>query len=128
MKKWSILYCSVSQTVKIAGVGFTICDDGQYRIPLFLIVRAGAGNDHFHRWFRCGWLDWPAACRARQSLHLRGGLGAGTQLGLPLAGGLTQALVMGEQLFGRELFGLLVDAGLGTVLGFHAFVFFKFHR
>ena len=55
-------------------------------------------------------------------------LGAGAQLGLPLAGGLTEALVMGDQLFGREVFGLLVDVGLGAALGFHAFVFFKFQR
>ena len=55
-------------------------------------------------------------------------LGAGAQFGLPLAGGLTEALVMGDQLFGREVFGLLVDVGLGAALGFHAFVFFKFQR
>ena len=75
-----------------------------------------------------GLQDWPASRFARQSLHLRGGLGAGAQFGLSLACGLTEALVMGDQLFGREIFGLLVDAGLGAALGFHAFVFFKFHR
>ncbi len=64
----------------------------------------------------------------QQALHSRSGLGAGAQLGLPLAGGLTEALVMGDQLFGRKVFGLLVDAGSGAALGFHAFVFFKFQR
>ena len=86
---------------------------GQYKGRSIAEARTDAGLRR--------WLDGlaPRLCHS---------LGAGAQLGLPLAGGLTEALVMGDQLFGREVFGLLVDAGLGAAFGFHAFVFFKFHR
>ena len=99
------------------------------RISLFLIVRAEVRwKGSFPSLVSARLSGLARVAMAKQSSHLRGGLGAGAQLGLTLAGGFTEALVMGDQLFGREVFGLLVDAGLGAALGFHAFVFFKFHR
>ena len=55
-------------------------------------------------------------------------LRTGAQLGLLAAGGGSELLVMRDQFLGREVFGLLVDAGLRAALYFHALVFFNFHR
>ena len=52
----------------------------------------------------------------------------GAQLGLPRPCLLRNAQIVCDQLLGREVLRLLVNAGLRAPLGFHAFVFFKFHR